>query len=67
MKPTPRETKKIHENYEKEQENNIVKLDWKDIIITQEKQLQKYMQKNHFHIRFVKKMQYKDILKQMIR
>ena len=32
-----------------------------------EKQLQKYMQKNHFHIKFVKKMQYKDILKQMTR
>ena len=34
---------------------------------TLEKQQQKYMQKNHFHIKFVKKMQYKDILRQMIR
>ena len=31
------------------------------------KQLQRYMQKNHFHIRFVRKMQYKDISKQMTR
>ena len=46
---------------ERRQENSIVKSDKKDIIIILVKQQQKYMQKNHFHIRFVKKMQFKDI------
>ena len=50
-----------------EQESNIIKLDWKDIIIILEKQQRKYMQKNLFHIKFVKKMQFKDVLMQMIK